>query len=63
MTDASQSDQLLTIKEVARILRVDDTTVRRWVKTKRLKAIILPSGQNKAYRIQRQTLDLILQEV
>lgn len=28
---------LLTVSEVARILRVDDTTVRRWVKQGRLR--------------------------
>ncbi len=35
-------NQLLTVSEVAQILRVDDTTVRRWVKQGALQAIILP---------------------
>ena len=33
---------LLTVSEVARILRVDDTTVRRWIKEGALEALPLP---------------------
>ena len=54
---------LLTIREVARALRVDDTTVRRWVKQGVLEAIILPHrGKRQAYRIHRSTLDALLKE-
>ncbi len=35
-------DGLLTVREVAEIFRVDDTTVRRWIKGDALEAIILP---------------------
>lgn len=53
--------ELLTVPEVARILRVDDTTVRRWVKQGALEAIILPRvHERQAYRIKRETLDLLL---
>ncbi len=52
---------LLTVSEVARILRVDDTTVRRWVKQGVLEAIVLPHvNQRQSYRIKRETVDRLL---
>lgn len=54
---------LLTVHEVARQLRVDDTTVRRWVKSGALEAISLPHrGNRQAYRIKRSTLDTLLDQ-
>lgn len=51
---------LLTVSEVAKILRVDDTTVRRWVKQGALEAIVLPHvNTRQAYRIRRETLEKI----
>jgi excisionase family DNA binding protein len=56
-------DDLLTVSEVARILRVDDTTVRRWVKQGALEAVTLPHvHERRAYRIKRSTLDRVLGE-
>ena len=56
-------NDLLTVSEVARILRVDDTTVRRWVKQGALEAIVLPHvNMRQAYRIKRETLNKILAE-
>jgi excisionase family DNA binding protein len=56
------SSDLLTVSEVARILRVDDTTVRRWVKQGALEAVVLPHVRlRQAYRIKRETLDKVLQ--
>lgn len=53
--------ELLTVSEVADILRVDDTTVRRWVKQGALEAVILPHvNQRQAYRIKRETLANVL---
>lgn len=53
--------ELLTVHEVARQLRVDDTTVRRWIKNGVLEAITLPHrGARQAYRIRRSTLDALL---
>lgn len=53
--------ELLTVSEVADILRVDDTTVRRWVKQGTLEAVVLPHvGERTAYRIKRETLDRVL---
>ena len=54
-------DDLLTVREVARRLRVDDTTVRRWIKSGALEAITLPhQGKRQAYRIKKSTLDSLL---
>lgn len=53
--------ELLTVAEVARILRVDDTTVRRWVKQGSLEAVILPHvNARQAYRIKRESIDAVL---
>jgi excisionase family DNA binding protein len=52
---------LLTVHEVALALRVDDTTVRRWIKSGVLEAIELPHRNKRcAYRIRRDTLDKLL---
>lgn len=54
-------DELLTVREVARRLRVDDTTVRRWIKSGALEAITLPHrGKRQAYRVRRTTLEQLL---
>lgn len=52
--------KLLTVSEVANILRVDDATVRRWVKQGTLEAVRLPGELRQAYRIKRETLDKVL---
>jgi len=55
------NEELLTVHEVAQILRVDDTTVRRWVKNGVLEAVSLPHvGKRQSYRIRRSTLDALL---
>lgn len=64
MSDFShQSDlsELLTIREVAQRLRVDDTTVRRWVKQGLLEAVYLPhTGKRQSYRIKHEALQRVL---
>ena len=56
------TDELLTVREVARRLRVDDTTVRRWIKSGALEAITLPhKGRRQAYRIKQAILNKLLQ--
>ena len=55
------SSELLTISEVADVLRVDDTTVRRWIKAGAMEAVILPHlGERQGYRVKRETLDKVL---
>jgi excisionase family DNA binding protein len=54
-------EELLTVREVAHRLRVDDTTVRRWIKSGALEAITLPHrGKRQAYRVKKSTLDRLL---
>jgi excisionase family DNA binding protein len=61
MADDEQKEDLLTVREIAKRLRVDDTTVRRWIKSGALEAITLPHrGKRQAYRIKRSTLDMLL---
>lgn len=58
---ADDLDELLTVREVAKLLRVDDTTVRRWIKSGALEAITLPhAGKRSAYRVKRNTIDRLL---
>ena len=58
---AHEEADLLTVREVAQQLRVDDTTVRRWIKNGVLEAITLPHrGTRQAYRIRQATLDALL---
>jgi excisionase family DNA binding protein len=58
---AQLNEELLTVHEVAQRLRVDDTTVRRWIKNGVLEAIALPHrGLRQAYRIRKATLDALL---
>ncbi|HLZ59057.1 MAG TPA: helix-turn-helix domain-containing protein [Ktedonosporobacter sp.] len=54
--------ELLTVHEVAQILRVDDTTVRRWIKNGVLEAVRLPHlNKRESYRIRQETVDKLLQ--
>lgn len=54
-------NDLLTVAEVARILRVDGTTVRRWISLGLLEAVILPhQNKRQVYRVKRETLENLL---
>lgn len=54
-------EELLTVGEVAHRLRVDDTTVRRWIKSGTLEAVTLPhKGKRQAYRVKQSTLDTLM---
>jgi excisionase family DNA binding protein len=56
-----QTDELLTVQEVAHILRCDATTVRRWIAQGTMEAVTLPhNGKRRAYRIKRSVLDRLL---
>lgn len=62
MVQNLQQETLFTVQEVASRLRVDDTTVRRWIQSGALEAVILPHrGKRQAYRIKQSTFDLLLQ--
>jgi excisionase family DNA binding protein len=61
MSSKEKQDELLTVPEVAEILRVDSTTVRRWIKNGALEAISLPHlNKRQAYRVRRSTIDTLL---
>jgi excisionase family DNA binding protein len=50
---SEQYEDLKTIHEVAKHYRVDDTTVRRWIKNGSLEAVTLPhKGSRQAYRLK-----------
>ncbi len=58
---SQSTSTLLTVSEVAQELRVDDTTVRRWIKSGVLEAIPLPArGQRQVWRVKRETVDTLL---
>lgn len=53
---------LLTVREVAQRLRVDETTVRRWIKGGALEAVPLPRrGKRTSYRVKQEALEAVLQ--
>lgn len=54
---AEDRSELLTVQEVAAQLRVDETTVRRWIKTGILEAVELPHrGARRVYRVKFATI-------
>lgn len=54
-------EDLLTVQEVARVLRVDEATVRRWIKDGALEAVKLPHrGKREIHRVRRSTLNMVL---
>lgn len=56
-----EQPELMTVSEVARIFRVDDTTIRRWINQGALEAVILPHvNERQAYRIRRETVEKLL---
>ena len=61
MMQDARKEEVFTVHEVAQRLRVDDTTVQRWIKTGTLEAISLPhKGTRQVYRIKKSTLDALL---
>jgi excisionase family DNA binding protein len=55
------SDELLTVQEVADRLRVNEATVRRWIKNGSLAAVKLPHrGKREIYRVRQSTLNAVL---
>lgn len=50
---ADPTEELKKIHEVAQYYRVDDTTVRRWIKNGALEAVTLPRrGTRQVYRLK-----------
>lgn len=52
-----EAGTLYTVDEIASLIRVDATTVRRWIKTGALEAVSLPHARKRqAYRIKGETV-------
>ncbi len=61
LLDQIDQNPFLTIAEVAKLLRVDYTTVRRWVQNGLIAATVLPTrGRRHVYRIWRTEVEKIL---
>lgn len=59
--DENSVEELLTVQEIAEQLRVNEATVRRWIKSGALEAIKLPHvGKREIYRVRRTTLNTVL---
>ncbi len=57
----AEQNELLTVREVAVRLRVNETTVRRWIKDSALEAVTLPHrGKREIYRVRLSTLNTVL---
>ena len=53
--------ELLTVNEVAKRLRVDASTVRRWIRDGLLEAVTLPhNGHRKQHRIRKDVFEKLL---
>jgi excisionase family DNA binding protein len=59
MPRTGEDVELLTIAEVARRVRVHPETVRRWIRSGRLRGV-LPGGDRAGYRIARADLERFL---
>jgi len=59
--ELAEQDELLTVAEVATRLRVNDTTVRRWIRSGAIASIALPHmNKRQAYRVRASTLETLL---
>lgn len=60
-----EEDELLLVSDVARRLRVDSTTVRRWIHDGALDAVELPHvpGGRASYRVRLSTLKALMKGV
>ncbi len=57
----SDNIRLLTVGEIATLLRVDQTTVRRWIHNGSLPAIELPKRASRTiYRVKQSEIDKLL---
>lgn len=54
----SQQDEWLSVEEVAQILKMDEETVRRWIRNRQLKAYRF----GRDYRIRRDDFDRFVKD-
>ena len=63
MSVEKKEERLLTVREVAEHLRVKDTTIRRWIMSGALDAVLLPhANKRQSYRVKQSTLASVLGE-
>src|SRR5690349_4349792 len=56
-----EEEALLTVRETALFLRVNASTVRRWIAEGTLAAVKLPGkGKHQVYRVKKSTIDEVL---
>lgn len=53
----SQDEPMLTVKQVARRINVDEATVRRWIQAGTLRAVNVGGRLRPEYRIRPSDLD------
>jgi excisionase family DNA binding protein len=53
------SAELLTTSEAAKLLRVSQSTIDRWIRLGQLRAVKLPSGR---FRILREDVEKLIQD-
>lgn len=55
--------EFMTVRELANLLRVNETTVRRWIGHGNLEALLLPgTGKHKTYRIPRSSIEQMINQ-
>lgn len=50
--------EYFTPREIAKRFRVDNTTVRRWIRTGALEAETIRQGKRNRYRIRKATIEI-----
>lgn len=55
------SVSMFSIRQVARMLRVGDREVRRWVRSGELKVVNLGDSSRAKYRVSQQSIDEFLE--
>ncbi len=53
-------DELITIEEAMKILKVSRITLHRWVKSGKIKALKLGEGRKGAVRFRREDIEAFL---
>ena len=53
-------DSLLTVREVAELLRIDESTVYKWADGKRLPYIDLGKGKKRCLRFQKKDIENLI---